>query len=83
MFVEARGMRRSFVSVPSAKNAIQRLSGDQKGEKAPSVPGNARADSASAGRTQISGRPSQTATKARVRPLGDMLRLCHLSRQTN
>src|SRR6516162_5411582 len=65
-----------FLSFPSAKNASQRLSGDQTGEKAPSVPGNARADSESAGRSQRSCRPSETAIKARLRPLGEMLRLC-------
>src|SRR5262249_2507953 len=61
-----------FLSFPSAKNPRKRLSGDQNGWKAPSVPASCCAESASRGRTQRRFLPSEAdATKARRRPSGE------------
>ena len=64
--------RSIFFSLPSAKNAMERLSGDQKGSTAPSVPVSARAESESRSRTQSWSLPSSVATKARRRPSGEI-----------
>src|SRR5207245_1989764 len=61
-----------FLSLESAKNPMERLSGDQKGKEAPSVPSRGRADRESSGRTHRSSLPSGVrATKASRRPSGD------------
>src|SRR5215467_6133545 len=61
-----------FFSFPSAKNPIQRLSGDQNGPSAPSVPGIARAKSAVKGLSHSVGLASAVAaTKTIDRPSGD------------
>ncbi len=56
-----------------AKKATKRLSGDQKGKAAPSVPSRARDSNASSGRIQSRSRPSGVvATKASLRPSGEI-----------
>ena len=67
-----------FLSFPSEKNAMKRLSGDQKGAAAPSVPGSVTADGSASDRTHRKSRPSALrATKARRRPSGETAnRLC-------
>jgi hypothetical protein len=59
-------------SLPSAKNPIDRLSGDQKGEIAPSVPAKGCAVTASSGRIQRRDAPSPEATKTSFRPSGEI-----------
>ena len=54
------------------KNPIERLSGDQNGRRAPSVPGRARAFAESRSRTHSIGCPSRSATNASRRPSGDI-----------
>ena len=56
---------------PSAKKPTNRLSADQKGIVAPSVPSSDRADGASSGRTQSRCVLSVLATNARRRPSGE------------
>src|SRR2546428_9089174 len=64
-----------FLSFPSAKNPTKRLSGDQNGNEAPSVPVSACAESPSRERTQRISLPSAVgATKVRRWPSGEMLR---------
>ena len=59
-------------SLPPATNATKRLSGDQIGRSAPSVPARGRASSWSSERTQIRWRPPRSSTsKAIRRPSGD------------
>src|SRR5262249_34445140 len=59
-------------SFPRAKNPSDRLSGDQNGACAPSVPGNGCAVVEASGRVQSCCRPSaDTAMNARTRPSGD------------
>src|ERR1039457_6539042 len=59
-------------SLPPAKNPSVRLSADQNGSAAPSVPGKARAASESRERTQSMVFPlSSAAEKARARPSGE------------
>src|SRR5712671_5348333 len=53
---------------------MKRLSGDQKGESAPSVPGKACALNESSGRTQSDPRPSKTAVKVSRLPSGESAR---------
>src|SRR3972149_10268247 len=61
-----------FFNLPPAKNAIERLSGDQNGDKAPCVPGIIDAERARRGRTQRFLLPRlSSATKASFRPPGD------------
>ena len=59
-------------SAPSAKNPTDRLSGDQNGSRAFSVPGNGRADVASSARSHNWDPPSDAATKASLRPSGEI-----------
>ena len=61
----------TFFSTPPDMNPRKRLSGDQNGRSTPSVPGNARASSASSARTQMSRLPSPSAANAMCRPSGD------------
>src|SRR6516225_11540067 len=65
-----------FLSLASAKNAIQRLSGDQNGSVAFSVPASGCATSESTGRTHNSSLPV-VSTKLRTshRPSGEMVPL--------
>src|SRR5262245_51345266 len=59
-------------SFPCAKNAIDRLSGDQNGNDASSVPASALGATASSGRTHsIESLPATSATNARYCPSGD------------
>src|ERR1700739_1831548 len=61
-----------FLSLPAAKNPMNRLSGDQNGDEAASVPANASAVSASSERTQSTYLPSTfLATKASLCPSGE------------
>ena len=62
----------SRLSLSSAKKPTDRLSGDQKGNPAPSVPASARADPDSRERSHKREWPSAVATKAIVRPSGEM-----------
>src|SRR5579863_2710202 len=65
--------RSIFLSFPAAKNPRERLSGDQKGAEAPSVPANDCGVSASSERTQRSVLPSSlTATNATCWPSGEI-----------
>src|SRR5688500_13876576 len=64
---------------PDEKNARKRLSGDQNGETAPSVPGTGSLVTESSERTQICVVPSRAATMARRRPSGEMARRVRLS----
>ena len=62
----------TFLSLPAAKNAMKRPSGDQNGNDAPSVPASGCACTLSSGRIQIcDGPPFVAATNARCRPSGD------------
>src|SRR4030095_9614058 len=61
---------RIVFSFPSAKKLIERLSGDQKGAIASSVPASGWEESASRRWIQSWRLPSDTAGKARRRPLG-------------
>src|SRR6266850_3011319 len=62
----------TFLSLASAKKAMVRLSGDQNGKEAPSVPSRGRADRESSDRTHRSSFPSGLrATKVRRHPSGD------------
>src|SRR5580704_6231353 len=64
-----------FLSFPPAKNPRKRLSGDQNGRAAPSVPGSACAASVSSERTQRRDLPSAlVAMKAIRRPSGETAR---------
>src|SRR3954468_21345447 len=67
--------RLTFCNVPFAKKPTYRLSGDQNGPSAPSVPVNSRALSESSARIQrrVSS-PGRDARKARRRPFGDTAR---------
>src|SRR5262249_49505949 len=58
-------------SLLPAKNATDLLSGDQKGNPAPSVPATSLAAGPSSGRTQSEVFPFAVATKATVLPSGD------------
>src|SRR5262245_26529537 len=61
-----------LLSLPSMTNAMDWLSGDQKGAAAPSVCARGRAVvDATSDRTQRDGRPSTEATNARRRPSGE------------
>src|SRR5436309_11949403 len=63
-----------FLSLASEKKPRERLSGDQKGKEAPSVPSNGRAERESSGRTHRRSRPSGVrATNASRRPSGDIV----------
>src|SRR5262245_57836317 len=70
--VSAPSARAIFFSFPCAKNPMNRLSGDQKGDSAPSVPGNDLAVSKSSERIQSDSLPSEKAVKAMWRPSGDI-----------
>src|SRR5262245_37173755 len=59
-------------SLLSAKNPIERLSGDQNGCWAPSVPVNARTVPESSARTHMRDRALSVATNASVRPSGEI-----------
>jgi hypothetical protein len=59
-------------SLSFVKKAMLRLSGDQKGWDACSVPGNGLASSESSGRTHKAMLPFDAAVKARVRPSGEI-----------
>src|SRR5580698_2008002 len=64
--------RSTVLSLPSAKNPRERLSGDQKGKVALSVPGSSRASTVLVGRTQSAILPSvPVAANARDAPSGD------------
>src|SRR5271169_4152305 len=64
-----------FLSFPSAKNPRKRLSGDQNGRKAPSVPASTCAVSVSSERIQRADFPSAlVAAKAIRRPSGETAR---------
>src|SRR6185369_16487005 len=64
--------KRTFLSFPSPKNPIDRLSLDQKGLEPFSVPGIGLAASVSSGRDQSSTLPDESApTKTSVRPSGE------------
>src|SRR5688572_8363768 len=68
-----------FFSDPPAKNATKRLSGDQNGENAPSVPDNARAEMAFTGRScSENGAPGDRPGNARWRPSGETATLPRL-----
>src|SRR5262245_58194406 len=59
-------------SLPAVKNPMDRLSGDQKGEKAPSVSGTTFGDNESIACTHSRTVPdSSRAVKAKFRPSGD------------
>src|SRR5262245_15183212 len=60
------------LSLPSAKNPSDRLSGDQKGKVAPSVPGSGRAERESRGRSHNRDWLPSVATNAIVRPSGEI-----------
>src|SRR6202521_6358131 len=61
-----------FLSLHTAKNPMNRLSGDQKGKAAPSVPARGWGCNESSGRTHKSSFPSGVvATYAKRRPSGD------------
>lgn len=62
-------------SLASAKNPMERLSGDQKGSDAPSVPGRTFAASASSAHSHSDGRPADVATKTIFCPSGETARL--------
>src|SRR5262245_18867830 len=57
--------------VPAAKNPIERLSGDQKGNTAPSVPDMGRPDTESSERSHSCNRPSSVAAKTIFWPSGE------------
>jgi hypothetical protein len=59
------------LSLPAAKKPIDRLSGDQNGNSAPSVTGNSRAADPS-GRTQSLEIPPEEGTNATERPSGEI-----------
>src|SRR5947207_15078098 len=61
----------SRFNLPSAKNPMDRLSGDQKGDDPFSVPFNGRAVVESSGRSQILEVP-EVATKTILRPSGEI-----------
>src|SRR6185503_3951195 len=62
----------TLLSLRPARNPRYRLSGDQNGNDAPSVPGTGRASSDARGRTQSWVRPSSSvAVNARTRPSGE------------
>src|SRR5262249_35235619 len=63
----------TFFNLPAEKNAKRRLSGDQKGDAASSVPATDWAVSESKARTHRNVLPSTVATKARRRPSGEMV----------
>src|SRR5262245_38124278 len=66
----------SRFSLPLAKNAIERLSGDQKTDVAPSVAGSTRASRLWSGRSHTFLRfVASVAMKASCEPLGDRARL--------
>jgi hypothetical protein len=54
------------------KKPIERLSDDQNGRRAPSVPGSACAIALSSARTHRAGCPSRSATNARLCPSGEI-----------
>src|SRR5436190_4165837 len=58
-------------SLPPAKKAIDRLSGDQNGETAPSVPAIGSGSGVESERTQRLRTPFEAATKTIRRPSGD------------
>ena len=62
---------RIFFSLPSAKNPMNRLSGDQNGKAPPSVPGIGLAARVATGRSQIWNASSAPATNTTFRPSGD------------
>src|SRR5687767_13168557 len=64
----------TFLSLPSAANPINRLSGDQNGEEAPSVPARASGCEASSDLSQSCVRPSVVTTNATCRPSGERAR---------
>ena len=59
-------------SLPSAKNPTDALSGDQKGYRAPSVPGSGCAANESNGRAQSRDLPSIDAKNTSRRPSGEI-----------
>src|SRR5690349_4186342 len=61
----------SRLRLPAAVKISDLLSGDQVGKFPPSVPGSARADSESSGRTHKDGPPFPRAVKMIERPSGD------------
>ena len=70
----------TFFSFPSAKKPIQRPSGDQNGDRLPSVPAIGRAVSDASGRIHSCGRPSSLrARNARLCPSGDTATRCDVS----
>src|SRR5687768_4924654 len=60
-----------FFNFRSAKNPTNRLSGDQKGFEAPSVPASGRAEAPESGWTHSKLVPEEVATNATRRPSGD------------
>ena len=71
VFTDPPSMSMRF-NVPSAKNPRDRLSGDQKGDDARSVPGNGRADAESNLRNHNCDLPPDLAGKATLSPSGDI-----------
>jgi hypothetical protein len=63
--------RSIFFSLESAKKAMKRLSGDQNGSAAPSVPARGVISAESSARIQICCLPSFTRTSAAKRPSGE------------
>src|SRR5262245_42612666 len=63
--------RETFLSLPSAKKPLNRLSGDQNGNAACSVPGSSLASAVSSDRTHRVNPPCEDPTKATCRPFGD------------
>src|SRR5215471_18554367 len=59
-------------SFPSAKKPTDWLSGDQKGNEAPSVPAKARSETESSGRTHNLDCPSELATNTIFCPSGEI-----------
>ncbi len=68
--------RSSRFSLPSAKNAMEPLLGDQHGSTAPSVRSSGRADTASSWRSHNCDRPSVIASKTICCPSGDTATDC-------
>ena len=60
----------SRLSLPSAKNPIERLSGDQKGYAPPSVPASGRTEPASSERSHKRGWPSELGGEHKLLPVG-------------
>ena len=73
-----------FLSLPPAENAMKRLSGDQNGPPAPSVPARGWAARSASARTHNTTRPfASGATKAMRRPSGESARRSFARRPTS